>query len=379
MELLLILIYVSICYAVFKIFRIPVNQWSLATAALGGIIGIALLLLIMNYNHPFTKNARIYFAVTPVLPAVRGRVIEVPAQANAPLKEGDVLFRIDPKPYQYVVDQKRAQLAEADQNVKQLKASLDQATAAAERANAQLTLAQQNYDRQEELFEKKVVAKATLDDATRNLEASRQTWVGAKAEEERARLAYSSNIEGVNTTVARLQAELADAEYDLDQTVMRAPSQGFVTQLALRPGMYVVPAPLRPVMAFVNTDIRDQALGAAFQQNSLQRVKAGDEAEVAFDAVPGRVFKGQVRIVLDAIAAGQIQASGTLIDYGARAEGGRALAIIDVTENFSEYQIPVGAAAQVAIYTEHWHHVSLIRKILLRMRSWQNYVFLEGH
>ena len=78
MELLLILIYVSICYAVFKIFRIPVNQWSLATAALGGIIGIALLLLIMNYNHPFTTNARIYFAVTPVLPSVRGRVIEVP-------------------------------------------------------------------------------------------------------------------------------------------------------------------------------------------------------------------------------------------------------------------------------------------------------------
>ena len=105
MELLLILIYLSICYAVFKIFRIPVNQWSLATAALGGIIGIALVLLIMNYNHPFTKNARIYFAVTPVLPTVRGRVIEVLVKENAPLKEGDVLFRIDPKPYEYVVEQ----------------------------------------------------------------------------------------------------------------------------------------------------------------------------------------------------------------------------------------------------------------------------------
>ena len=108
MELLLILIYVSICWVVFKLFRIPVNQWSLATAALGGIIGIALLLLIMNYNHPFTKNARIYFAVTPVLPTVRGRVIDVPVKENAPLKEGDVLFRIDPKPYEYVVEQKKA-------------------------------------------------------------------------------------------------------------------------------------------------------------------------------------------------------------------------------------------------------------------------------
>ena len=129
MELLLILIYVSICYVVFKVFRIPVNQWSLATAVLGGIIGIALLLLIMNYNHPFTTNARIYFAVTPVLPSVRGRVIEVPVQPNAPLKEGDVLFRIDPQPYQYIVDQRRAALAEAEQNVRQLKAGLDQAPA----------------------------------------------------------------------------------------------------------------------------------------------------------------------------------------------------------------------------------------------------------
>ena len=379
MELLLILLYVSICYVVFKVFKIPVNQWSLATAALGGIVGIVLLLLIMNYNHPFTKNARIYFSVTPVLPGVRGRVIEVPAQANMPLKEGDVLFRLDPKPYQYVVDQKKAALAEAEQNVKQLKASLDQATAAADRANAQLELAQQEYDRQAQLFERKVVAQATLDTATRNLEASKQTWVGAKAEQERARLAYSSNIEGVNTTVARLTAELADAQYDLDQTVMRAPGTGFVTQVALRPGMYVVPAPLRPVMAFVNTDIHDQGLGAAFQQNSLQRVRAGDEAEVAFDAVPGRVFRGRVRTVLDAIAAGQIQASGTLVDYGARTEGGRALAVIDLDEDISGYQIPAGAAGQVAIYTEHWHHVSLLRKILLRMRSWENYLFLEGH
>jgi multidrug resistance efflux pump len=377
MELLLALIYVSFCFVIFKIFRIPVNQWSLSTAVLGGIIGIALLLLIMNYNHPFTANARIYFAVTPVLPGVRGRVIEVPVQTNAPLKEGDVLFRIDPKPYQYIVDQKKAALAEAEQNVKQLKASLDQATAAAERAKAQFDLAQQNYDRQAELFEKKIIAQATLDTYVRNLETARQTLTGARAEEERARLAYTSNIEGVNTTVARLTAELADAQYDLDQTVTRAPSAGFVTQVALRPGTYVVPVPLRPAMVFVNTERGDQELGAAFQQNSLQRVKAGDEAEVAFDAVPGRVFKGKVRQVINAIAPGQMQATGTL--QNPPTEAGRALAIIDITDDMSGYNIPLGAAGQVAIYTEHWHHVSLLRKILLRMRSWQNYIFLEGH
>jgi multidrug resistance efflux pump len=379
MELLLILIYVSFCYVVFKVFKIPVNQWSLATATLGGIIGIALLLLIMNYNHPFTTNARIYFAVTPILPGVKGRVVDVPVQTNTPLKQGDVLFRIDPKPYEYVVEQKKAVLAEAEQNVKQLKAFLDEATAGRQRAQAQFDLAQQNYDRQFELFQKKVIAQAMLDTYTRNLETARQTLAGASAQEERARLAYSSEINGVNTTVARLTSELANAQFDLDQTVTRAPGGGFVTQMALRPGMYVVPAPLRPVMVFVNTDKDDQSLSAAFQQNSLQRVKAGDEAEIAFDAVPGRVFKARVRIVLDAIAAGQIQATGTLVDFGAPTGGGRAVVVLDVEDNMSGYQIPLGAAGQVAIYTEHWHHVSLLRKILLRMRSWENYVFLEGH
>jgi multidrug resistance efflux pump len=290
-----------------------------------------------------------------------------------------VLFRIDPKPYQYIVDQKKASLAEAEQNVKQLKASLDQASAAAEKANAQFELAQQNYDRQAELFEKKVIAQATLDTYIRNLETARQTLTGARAEEERARLAYTSNIEGVNTTVARLTAELGDAQYDLDQTVVRAPGAGFVTQVALRPGVYVTPIQARPAMVFVNTEMKDSVLGAAFQQNSLQRVKSGDEAEIAFDAVPGRVFKGKVSLVLDAIAAGQMQASGSLIDLGERTEGGRAIAVLDIEDDMSGYNIPLGAAGQAAIYTEHVHHLSLLRKILLRMRSWENYLFLEGH
>lgn len=379
MELLLILIYVSICIVIFKLFSIPVNQWSLSTAVLGGIVGIALLLLTMNYNHPFTTNARIYFPVTPILATVKGRVVEVPVRSNTPLNEGDVLFRIDPKPYQYVVDGKKAALAEAEQNVNQLKASLDEATAAVGKADAQLQLSQQNYDRQAELFAKDVIARATLDIATRNLDAAKQTLAGVKAEEERARLAFKSEIGGVNTTVATRRAELADAEFDLDQTTTRAAGPGFVTQVSLRPGMYLIPAQLRTAMLFVNTAKRDQELGAAFDQNAMQRVEAGNNAEVAFDAVPGRVFKATVRSVVEAIAAGQLISALTLIEPETRTTAGRAVAIIDVTDDVSNYQIPLGATAQVAIYSEHWHHLSLLRKILLRMRSWQNFVFLEGH
>jgi len=379
MELLLALIYVSFCVVIFKLFKIPANQWSLSTAALGGIAGIFLLLLVMNYNHPFTTNARIYFPVTPILATVKGRVVEVPVQANAPLKEGDILFRVDPKPYQYAVDEKKAALAEAEQNVGQLRAALDQASAEAERANSQFQLAQQNYDRQVQLFKTNVIAQATLDTATRNLEASKQSFAAAEAQEERARIAYTSNIAGVNTLIAKARAALADAEFDLDQTTTRAAGRGFVTQVSLRPGMYVIPTQLRTAMLFVNTGRRDYELGAAFQQNSLQRVEAGDDAEVAFDAVPGRVFSAKVRSVVDAIAAGQLATTTTLVEPATLTTSGRVVAIIDVSEEMFNYQIPLGSTAQVAIYTNHWKHLSLLRKILLRMRSWENYVFLEGH
>jgi len=316
MELLLILTYSAICVAVFRIFRI-----TLPTAALGGIFMLGAILLVMNYNHPFSSSARIYFATTPIMPNVKGRVIEVPVEPNAPLKQGDILFRIDPQPYQYVVDQKKALLAEAEQTVKQLKAAYDQALANVEKVNTQVKLAQEEYDRQAQLFEKKVVAQAVLDTATRNIDAAKQGLAGAQAAAENARLAYEVEIGGVNTTVARLQAELGEAQFNLEQTVVRAPGPGYVTQMALRPRMYVIPAPLRPVMVFIHKD--DQQLAAGFQQNALQRVRAGDEAEIAFDALPGQIIKGKVKYVLDAIATGQLQPTGALQDMGVSIPGGR--------------------------------------------------------
>jgi multidrug resistance efflux pump len=141
--------------------------------------------------------------------------------------------------------------------------------------------------------------------------------------------------------------------------------------------MYLVPAPFRPAMVFVNVD--DSALAAGFQQNALLRVRPGDEAEIAFDGAPGRIFKGKVRHVLDVISSGQMQASGALQEIGERTTEGRAVAIIDVDPEAAQYKFPGGSAAQVALYTPHWHHFAIIRRILLRMRSWQNYIVLEGH
>jgi multidrug resistance efflux pump len=301
-----------------RFFRIPVNQWTLATAALGGIFGLSFIFIAMAYNHPFSTNARIYFTVTPILPAVRGRVIEVPVEdrTNQHLEAGEVLFKIDPKPYEYTVAEKQAALADAEANVAQLKASVDQASAATAKAKAQLQLAQENYDRQSYLLKQNVVAQATLDTATRNRDTANQAVAEAIAAEDRAREAYGATVGGEHTVIVRFRNELADAQFDLDQTTVRAPAGGFVTELALRPGVHVVPAPFRPAMTFVNDSQRDRALAAAFQQNALQRVRAGDEAEVLFKGIPGRVFKAKVRLVIDAIAGGQLQSTGTLVNVG---------------------------------------------------------------
>ena len=115
MELLLVLIYAAFAIGIFKLFKIPVNGFSLLTAALGGAAMLALLVLSMNYNHPFSSEGRFYFVTTPITPTVGGRVIEVPVVPNTPLKAGDVLFRIEPEKYQNAVKSKEAQLADATQ------------------------------------------------------------------------------------------------------------------------------------------------------------------------------------------------------------------------------------------------------------------------
>jgi multidrug resistance efflux pump len=384
MEVLMILTYAAICYAIFKIFRLPLNKWTVPTAVLGGVILIALILLVMSYNHPYTRQARLYFYTTPIVPVVRGEVIEVAVTPNVPLRKGDVLFRIDPRHYQYVVEQKRAALAEAEQNVLQLKAALDVALANVNEATASRDRAKQSFDRYDtantnarEAGRAPPFAEVELENQRGVYLASEAAHLSAEASAEQARLAYQSQIDGVNTTVARLQAELRDAEYDLEETVVTAPTDGYVTQLFLLPGMIAVPLPLRPVMVFIHSD--DNVFAAAFQQNALQRVRAGDEAEIAFDAIPGRVFKGKVKGVMDAVVQGQLQPTGTLIDPETRQDPGRALAQVEIAEDLSEYQLPAGSSAQVAVYTEHWHHFAIIRRILLRMKSWMNYVFTEGH
>ena len=295
MDLLLILTYTAICIVIFKVFKIPLNKWSVPTAALGGVVLIGMLILLMNYNHPYSESARQYFVTTPIVPNVTGQVIEVPVRANESLQ-------------------------------------------------ARVAAAQSEYERTEKLYKANAGSKRDFDLAAGNLED--------------------------------LRGQLAEAEYDLSQTTVRAPTKGYVTQLILRPGMRAASLPLRPVMVFVSAE--DYALVGWFRQNSLLRLKQGYEAEVAFDGIPGTVFGGEVLRVLPALAEGQLQATGNLINPAAAPQPGRVPVIIKITDpRYAEYagEVPGGSFAQAAIYSDHFHHVAIMRKILLRMAAWMNFLF----
>jgi multidrug resistance efflux pump len=316
MDLLLVLTYAAICVAIFKIFRIPLNKWTVPTAVLGGILIVGAMIFTMNYNHPYSEVARSYFVSVPVIPVVTGQVIEVPVKGNEPLEKGDVLFRIDPAPFEYRIRSLKAQLL----------------VAKADRARIS-ELIKRNFATQRELD----VVVSRSDD---------------------------------------LQAQLENAQYELDNTTVRAPSKGFVTHVSLRPGMMATRLPLRPSMVFIPQE--GQYFAAWMRQNSLLRLTTGDEAEVAFDGIPGKVFEGKVTSVISVIAEGQVQPSGNLLGFTGSPPAGRVPVIIEITDpDFAQYAslVPGGAYGQAALYSKHFHHIAMMRKILLRMAAWMNYIF----
>jgi len=273
----LIITYSMLMWVVFKVFKVPLNKWT----GTGGVVSIGFLLLMMGMYHPFTKEARIYTLTTPVLPTVKGRVIEVNVEIGDRVTAGDVLFRIDPEPFQYEVDRLDAEL---------------------------------------------ILARSNLVDATR-----------------------------AQATVDSLTAQLANAHFNLSETDVRAEGDGYVAQVRLRPGALAVPMPFNP--------------------NPLQNIQPGFKAEVIFIALPGKVFAATVEGMSDIMAQGQLMPDGKLLSINGVTPPGRVLVGINIEDDLSAYQLPVGAKAYVAVYSDSWKPVAIIRQVILRVMSWENYLF----
>lgn len=313
---LIIATYGTICWLIFKKFKlIAVTTYSIVTAFLIGVFMIGFILIMMNMYQPVSKDGRILAYTTGIVPQVKGRVTAVPVQPNTPLKQGDVLFQIDPTPYQNKLDALQANLDLATTRLEQEQSLLEQGAG--------------------QLYE----------------------------------------VERIQADVDSLTAQVADAVFNVEQTTVVAPTDGFVTQVVLRPGVMAVPLPLAPVMVFVHAD--EPVFVATFKQNALQGIDVGDPAEIAFKAIPGRVFGGKVSQVLPILGEGQLVASGRLIQVSMPQRPGRVPIAIEIQEDLSGYTLPIGSSSTVAIYTGEFHITEIVRKIILRMKSWENYLFID--
>ncbi|ADU71772.1 HlyD family secretion protein [Pantoea sp. At-9b] len=377
MDLLIILTYVAFAWAIFKIFKIPVNKWTVPTAALGGVFLVGALILLMNYNHPYTALAQKAVISIPITPQVTGIVKEVTNQQNREIKQGEMLFRLDDTRYQARVDRLKADLATAIAHIQTLKSQLDEAIANTTNVSAERDRLLKDYQRYLQGSKARVnpFSESDIDNARQNYLAQDALVKSSVAEQAQIKSQLDSTVNGEQSQIVSLRAQLAEAQYNLDQTVVRAPSDGYVTQVLIRPGTYAAALPLRPVMIFIPEQKRQ--IIAQFRQNSLLRLKAGDEAEVVFTALPGQVFPGKLISILPVVPGGSYQAQGTLQSLTITPGSDGVLAVIDLQPNADVDALPDGIFAQVAVYSDHFTHVSVMRKVLLRMTSWMHYLYLD--
>ncbi|WMY76507.1 HlyD family secretion protein [Buttiauxella selenatireducens] len=377
MDLLIILTYVAIAWSIFKIFKIPVNKWTVPTAALGGVFLIGALILLMNYNHPYTFLAQKAVISIPITPQVTGIVSEVTDKQNTMIKKGDVLFKLEPNRYQARVDRLKADLTTAIHGTESLRSELDAAIANTTRVSAERDRLFKDYQRYLQGSKARVnpFSESDIDNARQNYLAQDALVKGSVAEQSQIKSQLDSMVNGEQSQIVSLRAQLNEAEYNLNQTVVRAPSDGYVTQVLIRPGTYAAALPLRPVMVFIPKQKRQ--IIAQFRQNSLLRLEAGDEAEVVFNALPGQVFPGKLTTILPVVPGGSYQAQGTLQSLTLTPGSDGVLAIIELAPNAQVDELPDGIFAQVAVYSDHFTHVSVMRKVLLRMTSWMHYLYLD--
>lgn len=373
MDLLLLLLYAGFATAIFKIFKIPLNKYTVPTAILGGVLFLFTLLFWMNFKHPYAKYAKELFISVPIIPDVSGTVVDVPVEPNEPLKEGDVLFKIDPRPYELEVKRLEAQLKGAEQDVKELEAAQDTAQARVDAAEAERDRTKQEFERTEGAAPG-AVSERDINTRKGYFLANEADLRAARSELVQIELNIGSRIDGKDTRVLEIEAQLEKARYDLERTVVRAPSDGIVTQVALRKGSRAVNLPLRPAMVFIPSERR--RIVASFWQNSLRNIEEGQPAEVIFAAAPGKIFPGKVSKVLPVIPEAEIQYGGTLISGDLIEHHDRTLAIIDLEQDLNDLNLPIGVQGQAACFTEHDAlHSSPVRRILLRMMGWLNYLY----
>ena len=287
-----------------------------------------------------------------------------------PVKAGAVLFQIDPKPFQFKVAQLEASFAQAQQQARQLKASYEQASANVEGLTAQLAYNTKRLADVQKLTTEGANTEFKEQDNQVQAETVNYQLQAAKAAQLSAKLAMDSEIGGVNTTVAQIQAQLEDAKWQLDQTTIRAPGNGYVTAMALAAGDRATQA--RAVMSFIITD--EITLIGMFSPNGFQTIKPGAPVKLVFDNDPGRIHRATILAIPLGVGQGQVAVSGTLARVGSIGGANAFPAQISLPQNMDRELLRLGMPGTATVFADNAGVIGLIMSILVWVSSYTAYL-----
>lgn len=379
MEILLLGIYSFFVWLIFFKFKwLPWTPTAQVTVVVIPIVGIAAMILSLNVFAPSSSDVRVFKYTIPIVSQVRGRVVEVPVQeGNRLVKKGDVLFRVDPAPYQLAVDSLMAQLVGARGGNEQLREQLKSAAGNTGALRTRLDLARKRVQQNQELATTGAGNRFDLEQAESNLRDLEAQLGASIASEAQVRAQLAATVNGDIASVAKLKADLANAEWELEQTVTRSPCDCYVINLALRPGAFVAGMPFNPVMSLVEADGQVVAL---YNQNELHQIEPGNYAEFTLRTNPGKVVRAKVDSIIWATGAGQMQASGTVPMTGVLTAPPNRFAVkFDVEEADKPLLIAAGAAGNAAVYTNSGKMIHIVRMVILRVGAYTDYLVLKLH
>ena len=288
-----------------------------------------------------------------------------------------------------------AKLPDAQSSERQLDEQLNEASAQVRALTASYDLARTRVSQNTELVAAGAGNRFDLERAQTDVNNLTGQLAAARAAEQQVREKLSGRVKGDLAAIAQVRAQIAtaraqvlvaqaqvettrakldNARWDLEQTTVRAPADGTMVNVMLRPGFFVAGMPFNEVMTFVDNEYQ---IFAMFNQNELHQVANGNEAEITLDTYPGRVIKAHVDSIIWAQGQGQLDASGDLPRTTFVAPPGRFPVKLVVGEQDKALFLAAGARGAAALYTEHLTLVHIIRKVLLRVQSYFDYIIIK--
>lgn len=281
-------------------------------------VTLAVLLVLFVYHlfadriTPYTSQATVDTFLVQIAPEVSGPVVEVGVRDNQPVKKGQVLFRIDPSPFQIGLRSAEASLAVATQGADASAADVRVADAQLRRQRVDLAASEELGKIVITLSAKRALAETAAIRARADINKTHAEISRAVAEAERARIRLGAEGEG-NPQVRQARVAVEQAKLDLHRSTVVAPADGVVTNLRLSAGQFANRG--QPVLSFIADGTR--WMTAAMRENQLGNIAPGNKAYVVFDDHPGRVFPARVESIGWGIAQGGEAPTGQLPDVNA--------------------------------------------------------------